>query len=158
TSGGTSGAQTFTVIPPAPTAAGVLSAAGGTTGSTVHETVAGTNFIAGATQVTVSGTGVSVTNITVAASGAAVAAVAAPPGPAIAHPSTVTVGTSLSFDLIIGKTAEPGDRLVTISTPRGTIAGLTFTVTAAPAAMAVIKTFTASPPTIITGQSSTLSW
>jgi len=46
---------------------------------------------------------------------------------------------------------------VTISTPSGKTAGLTFTVTAPPP-MAVIGTFTASPPTIATGQSSTLSW
>src|SRR5438034_9395869 len=128
TSGGTSGAQTFTVNPPPPTLTSALTAAAGAVGSTVHETLNGTNFVVGTTTVAVSGLGVAVTNVSVTSSSALAAGAVVPARHAIVRPSTAGIGTSLSFDLVIDQTAALGDRTVTITTPGRTITGPTFTV------------------------------
>jgi hypothetical protein len=63
TSGGASGAQTFTVNPPAPTLTSV-SPASGVQGASVPVTLTGANFVSGAT-VSTTNTGVTVSNVTV---------------------------------------------------------------------------------------------
>ena len=68
TAGGTSGAQTFTVTVPLPPGAPTLTSVSpnqGIRGTTVAVTLTGTNFVAGATTVTVGGSGVTVTNVAV---------------------------------------------------------------------------------------------
>lgn len=102
TAGGTSGTQTFTVNPPAPTLTAV-SPTTGVQGNTVAVTLTGTNFVAGAT-VGVSGSNVTVSNVTVAS------------------------GTSLTADFAIASGAALGDRDVTVTTSGGTTAAKTFTV------------------------------
>ncbi len=65
TAGGTSGAQTFTInLPPAPTLTSV-SPNQGIRGTTVAVTLTGTNFIVGATTVTVAVRGVTVNSVVV---------------------------------------------------------------------------------------------
>ena len=67
TAGGTSGPQTFTINPPPPTLTSV-SPNQGIRGATVAVTLTGTNFVVGATTVTVAGGGVTVTNVIVGSS------------------------------------------------------------------------------------------
>ena len=103
TVGGTSGAQTFTVNPVAPTLTAV-SPTTGVQGTTVAVTLTGTNFISGATTVAVSGSNVTVNNV------------------------SVSSGTSLTADFVIASGAALGDRNVTVTTAGGTTAAKTFTV------------------------------
>jgi YVTN family beta-propeller protein len=102
TSGGTSGLNTFTVLPPEPTITS-LSATTGVTGTTVHETLTGASFVAGGV-VIVTGGGVTISNIALVSS------------------------TSVTVDLVIADDAALGDRTVTISTVGGTSGPKTFTV------------------------------
>ncbi len=129
--GGTSPAMTFTVVPPAPT----LTAINPTTavaGNTVTLTLAGTNFISNATTVAVSGSGVTVGSVSVQKS------------------------TSLTVSLTIDSSADAGAHSVTVKTAGGTTSAQTLTINAPPGP--TIGAFTASPATITSGQSSTLSW
>ena len=71
TAAGTSGAQTFTVnLPPGPGTPTLTSVSPnqGIRGTTVAVTLTGTNFVVGATTVTVAGGGVTVTNVVVGSS------------------------------------------------------------------------------------------
>ena len=71
TAAGTSGAQTFTVTVPLPPGTPTLTSVSpnqGVPGSTVAVTLTGTNFVAGATTVTVGGSGVTVTTVVVGSS------------------------------------------------------------------------------------------
>jgi hypothetical protein len=81
-----------------------MTPAGGPRGSSVQATLAGSNFVTGATVVAVSGTGVTGTNV------------------------NVTNSTSLNVTFAIDPNASPGDRSVTVSTSAGTSAPLTFSV------------------------------
>ena len=103
---GTSAAQAFTltVNQPSPTLTSV-SPNQGTRGTTVAVTLTGTNFVAGATTVTVGGSGVTVTNVAV---------------------SSVT---SLTANFVIDPTASEGLRTVTVTTAGGTSGPRIFTIT-----------------------------
>ena len=108
TAGGTSGAQTFTIGPPAPPAAPTLTSVvpnQGVQGSQVPVTLTGTNFVVGATTVTVSGSGVTVSNVIVGST------------------------TSLTAIFVLDPTAAAGARTVTVTTAGGTSGAQTFTVT-----------------------------
>jgi len=107
TAGGTSSAQTFTINPPAPTLTN-LSATTGVTGTTVSQTLTGTNFVAGATTVAVSGTNVTVSNV------------------------NVTSATSLTADFVIAAGAALGGRNVTVTTAGGTSGAQVFTINPPP--------------------------
>ena len=104
TSGGTSGAVTFTVNPPAPTL-GSVSPNSGVTGSSVPVTLAGTNFVAGAT-VAVSNPGVTVSGV------------------------TVVSATQITATFAIAANATLGAASVTVTTSGGTSPAVTFTVSA----------------------------
>jgi hypothetical protein len=78
----------------------------GMAGTTISETLTGTNFVAGATTVSMSGAGVIVNGV------------------------SVTSSTSLTATVAIDPTAGLGARLVTVTTADGTTAAQTFTVTA----------------------------
>lgn len=102
TTGGTSGAQTFTVNPLAPTLT-AISPTAGVQGNAVAVALTGTNFVSGAT-VAVSGSNVTVSNV------------------------TVVSATSITADFAIGSSAALGDRNVTVTTSGGTTSAKTFTV------------------------------
>jgi Coenzyme PQQ synthesis protein D (PqqD)/IPT/TIG domain len=122
TAGGTSGPQTFTISlpPPAPTLTSV-SPNQGLRGSTVAVTLTGTNFVVGATTVTVAGGGVTVTNVVVG--------------------SSTSLTASFGLDLAAG-----GARAVTVTTAGGTSGAQTFTVTL-PVAGSVTFNFTGGDQT-----------
>src|SRR6185369_12101433 len=108
TTGGTSNAQTFTVqAPPAqpPTLTNVQPNFG-VAGNAVGVTLTGTNFVAGATTVVVSGTGITVGT------------------------PNVTGPTSLTVTLTIAANAATTARNVTVTTTGGTSNPQTFTVQA----------------------------
>src|SRR2546423_6649259 len=100
--GGTSGTLSFTVNPPTPGLTS-LSAVSGVTGTTVHETLTGANFVAGGV-VIVSGTGITISNV------------------------VLVSATSATADFVIDATATLGDRSVTVSTAGGMSGTKTFTV------------------------------
>ena len=103
--GGISNTLALTItemIPPALTSINPASSGGL---STVNVILNGTNFVSGATTVTVSGTGVSVGPVTIA-----------------------NGGTGLITTFKIAGTAAAGARKVTVTTPGGTSAAVTFTV------------------------------
>ena len=81
----------------------------GNLGSTVAVTLTGTNFVVGATTVTVNSGGVTATNV------------------------VVSSATSLTADIVITATATPGAHTVTVTTSRGTSGAQTFTVNPPPA-------------------------
>jgi IPT/TIG domain/ZU5 domain len=104
TAAGTSAPLPFTVnLPPIPTLTSV-NPTSGVLGTSFTVTLAGTNFVPGATTVQVSGTLVTASNVVVVSS------------------------TSLTAKLTIDPAALPGDRLITVSTPGGTSRVVTFTV------------------------------
>lgn len=103
TAGGTTTSQLFTVLPPAPTTTGITPASG-IQGTAVGVTIAGTNFVQGATSLAVSGAGVVVSNL------------------------TVTSGTSLTATFTIAADAPVGTRAVTVTTAGGATATLSFAV------------------------------
>ena len=90
----------------APTLASLSPNQGGL-GTTVAVTLTGTNFVVGATTVTVNSGGVSATNV------------------------IVSSATTLTANIVIEATATPGAHTVTVTTARGTSAPQTFTVGAA---------------------------
>ncbi len=85
----------------------------GTPGTTVPVTITGTNFVVGATTVTVGGGGV-----TVAAAGGDLSVTAV----------IVVSSTSLTANFVIDPSAAAGARTVTVTTAGGTSGGQTFTV------------------------------
>ena len=91
--------------PDAPTLS-AIDPVSGTAGTAVNVTVTGTNFINGATQVGVSGSGIAVGAV------------------------TVNNASSLSTTLTLAGAATPGARSLTVTTPGGTSGALTFTVIA----------------------------
>jgi hypothetical protein len=100
------GSATVTVTsPPAAPVLTSITPNGGTQGTSVAVTLAGSNFLPGTT-VAVSGTGVSVTGVTVASS------------------------TRLTATFVIAATAAVGARSVTVATTAGSSAAQTFTVNA----------------------------
>ncbi len=76
----------------------------GIQGATVAVTLTGTNFVVGATTVTVSGGGVTVNNVVVGST------------------------TSLTANIVIDPAAATGARTVTVTTAGGTSGGQTFTI------------------------------
>jgi hypothetical protein len=101
---GTSNGVTFTVdLPPAPTLTSVTPTTG-VRGTAVPVTLLGSNFTATGTKVTVSGSGVTVSNLTVVDSG------------------------TLNATFTISATAGASTRNVTVTTPGGTTTAVTFTV------------------------------
>ena len=105
----------YSIVAPSPVEAQSLPAPGaptltsvspnqGVQGSTVAVILTGTNFIAGATTVNVSGSGVTVNIVTVGRS------------------------TSLAADFVLDPTAAPGARTVTVTTAGGTSNAQTFTI------------------------------
>jgi hypothetical protein len=121
TAAGTSGAQTFLIIPPlpAPTLTSI-SPAQGVRGTTVVVTLTGTAFVPGATTVNVSGGGVTANVVTESA-------------------------TSLTASFVLDPAAAPGARTVTVTTPGGTSTGQTFTISVPPGSATF--TFTGTPDT-----------
>ena len=77
----------------------------GVRGTTVAVTLTGTNFVVGATTVTVGGSGVTVTNV------------------------VVSSATSLTANVVIDPTASEGLRTVTVTTATGTSGPRIFTIT-----------------------------
>ena len=102
----------------------------GARGTTVAVMLTGTNLIAGATTVNVSGGGMTVTNVTV---------VGATPLPA-----AVSTGTSLSANFVIDPTAAPGPRTVTVTTAGGTSGPQEFTIIVPPGSPTVSLTASAN--------------
>ena len=107
TAGGTSGPQGFTINLPPPTLTSV-SPNQGIRGTTVAVTLTGTNFVAGATTVNVSGAGVTVTNVVVGSP------------------------TSLTASFVLDLAAAAGPRTVTVTTAGGTSGAQTFTINLPP--------------------------
>jgi YVTN family beta-propeller protein len=103
TAGGTSNTVAFTMLPPPPTLASVAPSVG-VQGTTQAVTLVGTDFVAGATTVNVSGANVVVSDV------------------------SVSSGTTLTADFAIGAGAALGGRTVTVTTAGGTSGGHTFTV------------------------------
>jgi hypothetical protein len=106
TSGGISGAVTFTVNPPAPTLTSVTPASGAQ-GASVPVTLTGTNFVSGAT-VALSNPGIAVTNVVVAST------------------------TQITATLTIAAAAALGAANVTVTTSGGASGAVTFTVNPPP--------------------------
>jgi len=102
THGGASGAQTFTVNPPAPTLTSV-SPASGVQGGSVPVTLTGTNFVSGATVSTTNG-GITVGSV------------------------TVVSATQITATFTIGGSAALGTTNVTVTTSGGASGAQTFTV------------------------------
>lgn len=111
TVGGTSSARTFTVAAAAPSVPTLTSVtpATGVQGTTVPVTLVGTNFVADATTVAVSGSGVSVNTVVVGS------------------------GTSLTANVVIAAGAAATTRTVKVTTSAGTSGAQNFVVTASPA-------------------------
>ena len=115
TAAGTSGAQAFTVNLPAPSAPTLTSVTPnqGIQGTTVAVTLTGTNFVVGATTVTVAGGGVTVSNVAVTN-------------------LAVSSGTSLTASFVLDPAAATGPRSVTVTTAAGTSGAQTFTINLPP--------------------------
>src|SRR6202030_2423150 len=113
TSGGTSGVQTFTVNQAAPTLS-AISPNSGVQGQGVAVTLAGTNFIAGAT-IGVSGAGITVSNTTVAGA------------------------TQITATFTIAGNAATGAQNITVTTSGGTSGAQAFTVNLAPPTLTSIN-------------------
>ena len=130
-----SATHTLMLVPPAPVLTSVSPAAGAP-GTTVNVTLTGTNFVPGATTVSVSGTGVA-TQI-------------------VSGPQVTASGRSMVAAFVIDANAAQGSRTVTVTTAGGTSNGQTFAVgiTAFP----TIGSFTATPAIIGNGGTSTLRW
>ena len=103
----------------------------GARGTTVAVTLTGTNLVAGATTVSVSGGGVTVTNVAVSA--------------ATSLPAAVSTGTSLTANFVIDPTAAQGPRTVTVTTAGGTSGSQEFTITVPPGSPTVSVTAGANP-------------
>ena len=107
TAGGTSVPQGFTINLPPPTLTSVAPNQG-TRGTIVAVTLTGTNFVAGATVVNVSGADATASNV------------------------VVVSPTSLTASVVIDATAAGGARTVTVTTAGGTSGAQTFTVNLPP--------------------------
>lgn len=110
TAGGASGTLPFTIVAGSSPAIALptitsLRQPDGATGTNLAQILSGTNFVAGATTVAVSGSGVTVTDV------------------------VVTSSTSLSATFVVDGAAALGARNVTVTTPAGTSAPAIFTVT-----------------------------
>ncbi|MES2178518.1 MAG: IPT/TIG domain-containing protein [Gemmatimonadota bacterium] len=103
TSAGTSAAGTFSVTPAAPTLV-TVSPGGGLQNSTVAVSLTGTNFINGATTVSVDGVGIAVQTV------------------------AVTGPTTLTASFVIAANATAGAHNVTVTTPGGTSGAQPFVV------------------------------
>ena len=118
TSGGTSSPVVFTVLPPTPVLTSISPSAG-TVGRTVNVTLAGSNFVTGAT-VNVTG-GVTVSNVTVV-SVSQITATFAIPATATPGPVTVAVSTTGGTSGTVVFTINPGLTITTASPlPTGTV-------------------------------------
>ena len=113
TSGGTSGAQSFTVNLPPPTLTSI-SPNSGVQGQGVAVTLTGTNFVAGAT-IGVSGAGITVSN------------------------TTVVSATQITATFAIAANAATGAQNVTVTTSGGTSGAQAFTVNLAPPTLTSIS-------------------
>jgi 6-phosphogluconolactonase (cycloisomerase 2 family) len=129
TASGTSGAQTFTINPPPPTLA-TVNPNQGAQGGTRTVTLTGTNFVPGATSVSVSGSNVTVSNV------------------------NVSSATQLTADFAVALSAALGARNVTVTTAGGTSGAQTFTVIAGP----VINSFAALATHLTVRQPTTVAW
>ena len=111
TAAGTSGPRIFTISLPPPGAPTLTSVTPneGIQGTTVAVTLTGTNFVVGATTVTVSGGGVTVNNVVVGSR------------------------TSLTANFVLDPAAAAGPRSVTVTTAAGTSGAQTFTIDLPPA-------------------------
>lgn len=107
TSAGTSGAQTFTVVLPPPPTLSVFPVAPNTSldGPTIGVTITGTNFVAGATDVTVSG-GITVDNIVVTS-----------PTSLTADFGNLTTSTGTTFDVTVTTSGGSDTETVTSGAP-----------------------------------------
>jgi hypothetical protein len=127
TSGGTTGAVTFTVnagATPAPTLASI-SPTSGAQGAAVPVTLTGTNFVAGAT-INISGAAdITVSNL------------------------TVVSGTSITATLTLAPTAALGARNVSVTTSGGTSGTVSFTVNAAAPTLTSVSPASGSPGTAV---------
>lgn len=151
TAGGTSAAQTLVVNPPVPAITG-LSVNAAIAGTTTQVVIMGTDFVAGATTVQVSGTGVTVNGLVV---GSLMDRVVSAVGDLLGAASLGSRATTLTFALTVAANATPGARTLTITTPGGTSLPVTFTVVA-PAP--TIRDFSASPQVLRGAGDATLSW
>lgn len=131
TAAGSSGSQTFTVLPPTPTLTG-LSPSTGAPGTFQSVTLTGTGFIdgIGATTVAVTGDDVIAVNV------------------------TFVSGTELTADFLTDGPAALGGRDVTVTTDGGTSTAQTFTVVPAPG----FGSFTAAPSILTVVQPTELAW
>ena len=124
TAAGTSATQVFTVTVPLPPGTPTLTSVSpntGVRGTTAAVTLTGTNFVIGATTVTVGGSGATVTNI------------------------VVLSATSLTANVVIDPTTTDGLRTVTVTTAAGTSGPRIFTIT--PPAP-VVPTLTSVTPNV----------
>ena len=128
TSGGTSGAQPFTVnsAPPTPPTLTSISPNNGVQGQSVPVTLTGTNFVAGAT-VGVTGTGITVSS------------------------TTVLSATQITATFAIAANAATGAQNVTVTTSDGTSGAQSFTVNLAPPPPPTLNSM--SPNSGVQGQS-----
>jgi hypothetical protein len=126
TTGGTSGAVIFTIIPPVPTLASV-SPNSGVQGTAVPVTLTGTNFVSGAT-VNVSDSGVTVSNV------------------------SVVSATQITAAFTIASSATLGAANVTVTTTGGTSGAVTFAIAASVPPITVTLSATSAPtqPTSVT--------
>ena len=113
TSGGTSGAQPFTVNPAPPTLTSI-SPNSGVQGQSVPVTLTGTNFVAGAT-IALSGAGITVSS------------------------TTVVSATQITATFTIAANAATGAQNVTVTTSGGTSGAQPFTVNLAPPTLTSIS-------------------
>lgn len=125
----TTSALPFTILPLPVPAVQQVSPTSGTPGSTATVTFPGSGFVAGATNVAVSGEGVSVENMQVGAAPAPMPGRADGAGdPSGTATATLNAtATSLQADLVIAQDAPPGAREITVTTPGGTSDPITFT-------------------------------
>ncbi len=116
TSGGTSGAQPFTVnlAPPTPPTLTSISPNSGAQGQSVPVTLTGTNFVAGAT-IALSGAGITVSS------------------------TTVVSATQITATFTIAANAATGAQNVTVTTSGGTSGAQSFTVNLAPPTLTSIN-------------------
>jgi 6-phosphogluconolactonase (cycloisomerase 2 family) len=116
TAGGTSGAQTFTVMAPGPTLT-TMTPTAALRGTTATLTLTGTNFVTGATTVNVRGRGIGVTVRDVLVLGAA----------------------AISATVVVAPDADIGSYDISVTTESGTSNSLAMTISAAPPVLASIS-------------------
>jgi hypothetical protein len=127
TAGGTRNTVNFTVtVQPPPTVAGTFNPISGNLGQSVVVTLAGSNFVAGATTINFTvGTGITASNVTVLSS------------------------TSLRATLNIASNANVGDHFAKVTTPGGTSSGSAyFEVYGAPAITSIVPNIGSTGSTV----------